>query len=698
MNKFISIILISGVLTILSISSVMAITCCSTATNCTSYGDNPAANCTNGTFTDRCCNNSQDAHLGPWCSINGPFGGYNHDCQDSPPSVENTPTPTVCLRPGNVTSFSGFCNSFGTNVSLQWGTADRATHYNLRVDDISNGWSGTCSLVNTGDTCLDNLTGNTYSFNSTSGHSYHWWVDAANSCGGTGADGGTVQCLAPTPTTGAPTATSTPIPTATRAPTPTPTSPVISLVCNSISGPTSLLKGTTAQLTSLRSYNGTMALSYSWTSNCGGTFTNNNPPGITFQAPTSSGSTCTIFLTIADTAGLSSTCPTYTINITDTAGISGYVVEEGVNNCTYDAFDTGINSKNIELWELNAKIAEFTTISDVNNKKGFYTFNSLLPGHSYTVKYRPASGEQSSCPSGSPQSIVIANLPSSGASNQNFYLYKAVSSVSSWFQTVDGDVHSNSDIQTNIPSNSYQFATFLVTSINDSLFRVSLPSGDKKAWDDLASSRKWYAFPYPPALSNPLQYFELGSNTPFYSFFTTKFKPDLSPLLADILPPIDNLTINKIVPINPPSNTVVINSPITLPNAQPSSIIYYIKGNVNIDSDNAIQTGRDSVAIFVISGNLLIKSTVTKLEGVYFVDGTINPSYDTPSSLQLIVKGMMYASSSRGFMFEKNKRSLGASNSNTPALKFIYQPKYLLNTRLLELFGKKDSKWQEIPG
>jgi len=97
------------------------------------------------------------------------------------------------------TGLSASCPSPGNSSTLSWAAVAGVTYYALRVDDfIANGWSGLCDgAQNAGDQCL-NLSGTSYSFAATPGHSYHWWVHTCNSAGcGNAADGGNYICVAP---------------------------------------------------------------------------------------------------------------------------------------------------------------------------------------------------------------------------------------------------------------------------------------------------------------------------------------------------------------------------------------------------------------------------------------------------------------------------------------------------------------------
>ncbi len=122
------------------------------------------------------------------------------------------------------TGLKASCPTPGTTATLSWTASPGATSYSLRIDDQTNPWDQGCN-VQAGDFC-GNPTTTSYTYTTTPGHVYLWWVHANNAGGGSAAtSGGTFFC------TGVPVPTVTPtaippitrIPTATKTPTATPT-------------------------------------------------------------------------------------------------------------------------------------------------------------------------------------------------------------------------------------------------------------------------------------------------------------------------------------------------------------------------------------------------------------------------------------------------------------------------------------------
>ncbi len=81
----------------------------------------------------------------------------------------------TCTLPASPTGLNAKCTAPGTLGVLSWNWISGAT-YALRVDDTSNGWSGTCAWTYPGDVCIDNLSSTLYNMSTTPGHTYNWWV------------------------------------------------------------------------------------------------------------------------------------------------------------------------------------------------------------------------------------------------------------------------------------------------------------------------------------------------------------------------------------------------------------------------------------------------------------------------------------------------------------------------------------------
>jgi len=90
---------------------------------------------------------------------------------------------------------TGLTVTCGSPTLLKWNAVTGATKYAIRINDLTNGWVGDCSLAqNTGDVCNDNISGTTYSFTTTPGHTYSWWVHAVKDVFSAGTAGPTIDC------------------------------------------------------------------------------------------------------------------------------------------------------------------------------------------------------------------------------------------------------------------------------------------------------------------------------------------------------------------------------------------------------------------------------------------------------------------------------------------------------------------------
>ena len=154
--------------------------------------------------------------------INPANGGfYSFNVMISVIAVNPTPTPTIAPPPPP-TNLTSSCPLPGNSIALGWSFALGAKYYAVRIDDLSNGWSGDCSQPYSGDFCIniDSHYSSTYSLTyyigpGASGHSFAWWVHAVNylEMWSPAAYGPNVTCPVLTPTsTSTPTLTPTPAP------------------------------------------------------------------------------------------------------------------------------------------------------------------------------------------------------------------------------------------------------------------------------------------------------------------------------------------------------------------------------------------------------------------------------------------------------------------------------------------------------
>jgi len=103
-----------------------------------------------------------------------------------------------------------------------------------------------------------------------------------------------------------------------------------------------------------------------------------------------------------------------------------------------------------------------------------------------------------------------------------------------------------------------------------------------------------------------------------------------------------------------------------------------------------VPVGDTSALVFIVNGSITVDPTVTIIDGIYFAKGVFSTG---SSNSQLVGKGAWFVSPDGQFTLERN---LGANNATLPAEKVNFEPKYLL--KLMDLLGKPDYIWQEVPG
>ena len=101
-----------------------------------------------------------------------------------PPNATPTP-PGNCFVPVLVYGQTPIGSAVACTQVMQFSWTDNALidHYALRIDEDPESWSGNCSSVNSGDTCLDYINSNSYTRAVTPGKTYKWWVEGYVPCG-----------------------------------------------------------------------------------------------------------------------------------------------------------------------------------------------------------------------------------------------------------------------------------------------------------------------------------------------------------------------------------------------------------------------------------------------------------------------------------------------------------------------------------
>gem|GEM_PF-2953285 len=142
----------------------------------------------------------------------------------------SSPQTVACiLPPSNLQS--GCSSTTGASATVSWNAVSGAAYYSLRVDDSPDSFQYNAGRYDTfvneglnGDQSI-NIYGTSYTFPTTPGRSFKWWVHARDAAGGwvpsSGVSGPNFSCITP------PTPTNTPANTPTRTPTSIPPTPTV---------------------------------------------------------------------------------------------------------------------------------------------------------------------------------------------------------------------------------------------------------------------------------------------------------------------------------------------------------------------------------------------------------------------------------------------------------------------------------------
>ena len=125
--------------------------------------------------------------------------------------------------------------------------------------------------------------------------------------------------------------------------------------------------------------------------------------------------------------------------------------------------------------------------------------------------------------------------------------------------------------------------------------------------------------------------------------------------------------------------------------------IFRINGDLTIDSGAAawdIPPG--TTVIFVVSGNIIVNGDVNHIEGIFSADGDFIVNNRVNAS-QLVIEGSVIANAKRNSANTNpfnNNRDLDSDNNDTPAVKIIYRPDFVLNAP--DLVRYSNYNFQEV--
>ncbi len=116
--------------------------------------------------------------------------------------------------------------------------------------------------------------------------------------------------------------------------------------------------------------------------------------------------------------------------------------------------------------------------------------------------------------------------------------------------------------------------------------------------------------------------------------------------------------------------------------------IIFVNGTFNIDKDLDLSLGTDVGLIFIIRGDVDIKHSVTRFDGVLVFDGYIDTKNSTT---KLTINGSVIGAFDGDLRLNRDFRS--ALNNTEPVELFMYEPKYLWLFR--DLLGDKITTFKE---
>jgi len=166
-----------------------------------------------------------------------------------------------------------------------------------------------------------------------------------------------------------------------------------------------------------------------------------------------------------------------------------------------------------------------------------------------------------------------------------------------------------------------------------------------------------------------------------YEYFDTKFKGKAE----------SNCSFSHSAPIRACGGNLTFNS-VNAP-APTGTVVLFVEGDLRLEQ-NFVLDANTSV-LFVVKGNVIVNLGVNRIDGVFIVKGTFSDSDVVPAGVAdasgaLTVNGSVFAANGVSL-----KRYFTTPiNKTTPANKFIWSPKFLL--QLSALVGTSSIAWKEV--
>jgi hypothetical protein len=254
-----------------------------------------------------------------------------------------------------------------------------------------------------------------------------------------------------------------------------------------------------------------------------------------------------------------------------------------------------------------------------------------------------------------------------------------IGAPSPYFQLSSGNMYSEGSISTQLPSGSYFTSDNQALLMHNGTANYGSGSGSV-AGLDIAN----YSI----------------SNTSVYNKYYTLYNKYLTSI---DLSSLNNLSATSGYYINAsPGDLVIQNIPTALKTVTNTNYVIFVNGNLFIrDNFTITKNGNESV-VFIVSGNIGIDPSITKVEGVYLADGIIDTSCsgnsfdvnnkcspntgDTSGGSTLTLDGLFFAHG--GFSLDRY-----ATPGSTPGEIFSARPDLVLATT--PSLGQKVYSWKE---
>lgn len=379
-------------------------------------------------------------------------------------------------------------------------------------------------------------------------------------------------------------------------------------------------------------------------------------------------------LTVTDNNSATSPCNCSQVTVNQPTGtISGFAFDDDNGN---GCFNAGPDSR---LDGVEIRAAGITTYTRTTGPNGEFSFAGI-PADTYTLTvlsypagYLGVSGwdddESCNCPDPPDCQLRRTVVLSAGGTAQRLVGLK--SDPDPWFQTENGNVHSNNSLTQTIPPDKY-FMNGVTSSEGVLTAQNSISIGGGKI--SRRDPNNWKDGAYGTI------------TTPTYETLWNNYK---SKLVSDKTSwpnpvPTGVVRVKSDVNLNTTRWQAISGNPTVIFIGDEAGDGSVIPRNLTI-TDNL--TGKK--VIFVVSGNVTLNKQVEDIQGIIICDGI----FDTASVA--VVQGedrpLNFTGTVIANQFSLERRR---SDNNNPSEKFVYNPSFLID--FISLLGKPNYTWQEV--